>query len=106
MKDPMDAKIHKCTLKMLRAWPGVFDSHVLLDNFCALIRNAKDYIYIEHQYPFHNFALTHCLCEALQRNKNLRVIIVTPVKTDLPTGIVGKLLDMSQDDSMKWLFNI
>jgi hypothetical protein len=39
------------------------------------------------------------MCEMLKSNPELRVIIVTPVKTDLPTGLVGEIFDWSQDHS-------
>jgi hypothetical protein len=55
------------------------------------------------------------MCKALQKNDKLKVItefteenyfsfkvlIVTPVKTDLPAGLVGELVDWSQDHSKK-----
>lgn len=34
-----------------------------------------------------------------KENKDLHVLIVLPVKTDLPTGLVGELVDWSQDHS-------
>merc|ERR1712130_902046 len=90
MTDPEHATIHKkITLRVLRSWPGVLATHTLLDNFCNLIRNAQEYLYVELQYPFHNVSLTQCLCEALQRNVNLKVIMIVPVRTDLPTGFIG-----------------
>ncbi|KAL0487482.1 phospholipase D [Acrasis kona] len=87
----------KITMRVLRSWPGVFSTHTLLDNFIKLISNAQDCLYIEHQYPFHDVSLTQCLCDRLQSNQNLRVIVMMPVKSDLPGGIVGSLLDISQD---------
>jgi phosphatidylserine/phosphatidylglycerophosphate/cardiolipin synthase-like enzyme len=104
MHDPPHASIHKMTnLRVLRSWPGVFSTHTLLDNFITLISNAHDFLYIEHQYPFHDVSLTQCLCERLRMNENLKVIIIMPVKSDLPSGVVGSLLDMSQDQSKKFL---
>lgn len=37
------------------------------------------------------------MCEALRSNPLLQVVIVTAIKTDLPTGLVGDLVDWSQD---------
>jgi hypothetical protein len=37
------------------------------------------------------------MCEALRANPDLLVVIVTAIKTDLPTGLVGDLVDWSQD---------
>lgn len=68
-----------------------------------MIRSAKRFLYFEHQYPFQNFALTYLMCDMLKENPDLRVIVVTPVKTDLPTGLVGELFDWSQDHSTKIL---
>jgi phosphatidylserine/phosphatidylglycerophosphate/cardiolipin synthase-like enzyme len=100
MNDPPHASIHKAiTLRVLRSWPGVFSTHTLLDNFITLISNAHEFLYIEHQYPFHDVSLTQALCERLRVNTNLKVIIIMPVKSDLPSGIVGSWLDMSQDQS-------
>lgn len=102
MQDHEEAKLYSCTLNVLRAWPGVFDTtNKLIDNFFTLIRNAKEFIYLEHQYPFQNAALTQCMIETLQKNPKLKLIVITPVKTDLPSGVVGDLIDMSQDHSMK-----
>eukprot|EP01080_Neovahlkampfia_damariscottae_P002887 gene2887-4730_t len=97
MKDPEDSQIHKSTVQVIRAWPAVLDRHVLLDMFCSIINSAKEYLYFEHQWPFHNFVLTQCMCDALKRNPDLYVIMVAPIKTDLPKGFVGSMLDMSQD---------
>jgi len=68
--------------------------------------NAKSFLYLEHQYPFHNYPLTHFMCQSLKKNPNLRVLIVTPVKTDLPTGLVGELVDWSQDHIIQHLNSI
>lgn len=97
--DPADAHIYKnVTVAMIRSWPGLFDStNLFLENFYDLIHNAQDFIYMEHQYPFQNAALTQCMIDTLKRNSKLKIIIITPVKTDLPTGVVGDLIDMSQD---------
>ena len=71
-----------------------------------MIRKAKKFLFVEHQYPFQNFALTYEMCEALRRNDKLKVIIITPVKTDLPTGLVGDLVDWSQDHIISHLHQI
>ena len=105
MKDPDDSQIHKSTVQVIRAWPAVLDRHVLLDMFCSIINSAKEYIYFEHQWPFHSFVLTQCMCDALKKNQNLYVIMVAPIKTDLPKGIVGSFLDMSQDHSKMKICN-
>merc|ERR1711963_496384 len=69
----------------------------LLNDICSLLLSAKSFIFIEHQYPFQNGAITYYMCEALRRNPELKLLIVTAVKTDLPTGILGDLFDWSQD---------
>ena len=66
------------------------DSHhrrqFLFDDFVATLSGARRFLYIEHQYPFQNYALTHCMCEALRNNPDLLLVIITPVATDLPSG--------------------
>eukprot|EP01102_Stenamoeba_stenopodia_P013684 TRINITY_DN4473_c1_g1_i1.p1 TRINITY_DN4473_c1_g1~~TRINITY_DN4473_c1_g1_i1.p1 ORF type:complete len:974 (+),score=221.89 TRINITY_DN4473_c1_g1_i1:104-3025(+) len=92
-----------CEIGLQRTWKGVFDVGFLFDDYCRMITNAKKYLYFEHQYPFQNGALTYYMCEALQQNPDLKVIIVTAVKTDLPSGIVGELFDWSQDHIIEHL---
>jgi len=75
----------------------------MFDCFKKFIQGAKKSLYIEHQYPFQNFALTYFLCEALKSNPNLKVIIIAPVKSDLPTGLVGELFDWSQEHIIEHL---
>lgn len=84
-------------VQVMRGWHPVFHSQVLIDAFSAIIGSAQRFLYVEHQYPFHNFTLTHLMCEQLRRQPDLKLIVVTPIRTDLPTGIVGNLIDMSQD---------
>eukprot|EP00002_Diphylleia_rotans_P011635 TRINITY_DN2293_c0_g1_i12.p1 TRINITY_DN2293_c0_g1~~TRINITY_DN2293_c0_g1_i12.p1 ORF type:complete len:668 (+),score=109.92 TRINITY_DN2293_c0_g1_i12:987-2990(+) len=86
-----------CVIRFHRCWPGVIDGHLLLDAHVRMIQKAKKFIYIEHQYPFQNFTLAQAMCESLVANPNLKVIIIAPLKTDLPSGIVGDLFDQSQD---------
>src|SRR5687768_9691016 len=72
----------------------------LFNEFVQTITRAKNFLYIEHQYPFHNYPLTYFMCQTLKQNPNLRVLIITPVRTDLPSGVVGEFVDWSQDHSM------
>lgn len=108
MVDANGNRIHrKVKLTTLRAWPGVLDEHTLLDNVCTLIRNAQDYVYVEHQYPFQNYSLAQCMLQALNTNQNLKLIVITCIKTDLPTGFVGSMLDISQthiNDNINMLY--
>lgn len=67
--------------------------------YCEIIMSAKKYLYFEHQYPFQNYHLTRLLCQALERNPELKVIILSPIKSDLPSGLVGEFVDWSQDHS-------
>eukprot|EP01117_Protostelium_nocturnum_P019954 TRINITY_DN8780_c0_g1_i1.p1 TRINITY_DN8780_c0_g1~~TRINITY_DN8780_c0_g1_i1.p1 ORF type:complete len:862 (-),score=242.51 TRINITY_DN8780_c0_g1_i1:109-2694(-) len=94
------------SIRVLRVWKGVFDTQYLFREFTEMITNAKEFIYLEHQYPFHNFPLTHFMCQALQNNPNLLVVIVAPVKTDLLSGFVGNLVDWSEDHIMQHLLAI
>eukprot|EP01112_Ceratiomyxa_fruticulosa_P012371 TRINITY_DN3420_c0_g1_i1.p1 TRINITY_DN3420_c0_g1~~TRINITY_DN3420_c0_g1_i1.p1 ORF type:complete len:1058 (-),score=232.48 TRINITY_DN3420_c0_g1_i1:937-4110(-) len=92
-----------CDVRLFRVWTGVLSGHFLFDNFRSLVLGAKKFLYVEHQYPFQNFTLAYYMCEALRSNPNLKVLIVTPVKTDLPSGLVGELFDWSQDHIIKHL---
>ncbi|EGG14021.1 phospholipase D [Cavenderia fasciculata] len=92
-----------CSVRLFRNWKGVLDSNLLFDDFGKMILNAKEFLYIEHQYPFQNFTLTYYMCEALKAKPNLHILIVTPVKTDLPSGLVGELFDWSQDHIIRHL---
>lgn len=86
-----------CVVRLERTWKSVFDLNYLFEDYCRMLKSAKKFLYIEHQYPFQNFSLTYYMCEALKSNPELKVIIVTPIKTDLPTGIVGEFFNWSQD---------
>ncbi|EGC32863.1 hypothetical protein DICPUDRAFT_155142 [Dictyostelium purpureum] len=98
------AKVYtQCSVRLFRTWKGVLDNNMMFDEYGKMILNAKEFLYIEHQYPFQNFTLTYYMCEALKANPNLHLLIVTPVKTDLPSGLVGELFDWSQDHIIKHL---
>eukprot|EP00762_Andalucia_godoyi_P006389 ANDGO_05930.mRNA.1 Phospholipase D beta 1 len=86
------------SVEISRGWPPVIDSRSLVDAFSRIIGSAKKSLYVEHQYPFHNEALTHQLCSQLAMNPDLHVTVVMPVVSDLPTGLLGSWIDMSQDD--------
>ncbi|GAM27224.1 hypothetical protein SAMD00019534_103990 [Acytostelium subglobosum LB1] len=92
-----------CSVRLFRTWKGVLDNNMLFDDFGKMITNAKEFLYIEHQYPFQNFTLTYYMCEALKTNPKLQILIVTPVRTDLPSGLVGELFDWSQDHIIRHL---
>jgi hypothetical protein len=81
-------------------------SRSLFDDFCQLLLSARKFLYLEHQYPFQSGVLTYYMCESLKRNADLRLVILTPVKTDLPTGLLGDFFDWSQDHSMFYLLFI
>lgn len=82
------------------------DVQMLFDAHRRMIREAKTHLFLEHQYPFHNWGLTYDMCEALRTNPVLKVIIVTAVKTDLPGGIVGDIVNWSQDHITEHLQHI
>jgi phosphatidylserine/phosphatidylglycerophosphate/cardiolipin synthase-like enzyme len=77
-----------CAVELVRCWRGVMDVQRLFEAHRQMLRRAKRTLYIEHQYPFHNWALTYELCEALRANPGLRVLIVTAVKVE-PWGEGG-----------------
>lgn len=92
-----------CLLRLERTWKSVFDVHYLFEDYCKMIKSAERFLYVEHQYPFQNFALTQLMCDQLRQKPDLQLIVVTPIKTDLPTGVVGELFDWSQDHIIQHL---
>ncbi|KAN0041209.1 hypothetical protein ACTFIV_003745 [Dictyostelium citrinum] len=100
--DPAKVYNH-CSVRLFRTWKGVIDNNMMFDEYGKMILNAKEFLYVEHQYPFQNFTLTYYMCEALKANPKLHLLVVTPVKTDLPSGLVGELFDWSQDHIIKHL---
>lgn len=103
---PAAERVCDSTVQLVRCWRGVLDGDMMFDAHRQMIRRAKRFLFIEHQYPFHNWGLSHEMCEALRANPALMVVIVTAVKTDLPTGIVGDLVDWSQDHITQHLLHI
>mmetsp|Transcript_9273 Transcript_9273/g.28660 ORF Transcript_9273/g.28660 Transcript_9273/m.28660 type:complete len:930 (+) Transcript_9273:154-2943(+) len=95
-----------CTVRLNRAWKGIIDGHFLFNEYCRILYEAKESLYIEHQYPFQNAAISFHMCEALRRNPKLKVIIVTPVRTDLPSGVVGHVFSWSRDRMLDHLLDI
>ena len=93
-------------VQLSRCWRGVLDVQKMFEVHRQTIRRAKRFLFIEHQYPFHNWGLSHEMCEALAANPLLKVVIVTAIKTDLPTGIVGDIVDWSQDHITQHLLHI
>ncbi len=77
--------------------------------YAETISNAKTGIYIENQFPFEDKHLTQILIKRLKEEPNLKVIIVGPVKPNLP-GLVGSLIvKMSVNDvneNLKELRNV
>ncbi len=104
---PAPAPAPGCTVELVRCWRGVLaDVQRLFEAHRHMLRRARRSLYIEHQYPFHNWALTYELCQALRANPQLRVLIVTAVKTDLPSGIVGEMVNWSQDHITQHLLHV
>jgi phosphatidylserine/phosphatidylglycerophosphate/cardiolipin synthase-like enzyme len=56
----------------------------ILEGYLRAFAAAKHYIYIENQY-FTDGVITDALVAALKQNSNLELIIVVPIKPDLPT---------------------
>lgn len=57
--------------------------------YTSLFKNAKNSIYIEDQFPFQNKSITQVLGEQLKQEKNLKVIIVGPMKPNLPQSFLS-----------------
>jgi phosphatidylserine/phosphatidylglycerophosphate/cardiolipin synthase-like enzyme len=75
----------------LRTWEGIDGDGGILAWYTNTIRKAKNSIYIENQFPFQNEFITRILCRRLQEQKNLKVIIVSPMEPNLP-GLIGSIL--------------
>jgi len=85
---------HHSTVQLSRGWQGVFNGHAMMEDFCHFIHRAESLLYIEHQYV-QAPAIAKCLRDALRAKPNLRIIIVTAVKTDLPVGLAGRIFNAS-----------
>jgi phosphatidylserine/phosphatidylglycerophosphate/cardiolipin synthase-like enzyme len=56
----------------------------ILEGYLRAFAAAKHYIYLENQY-FTDSVITDALVAALKKNSNLQLIMVVPIKPDLPT---------------------
>ena len=66
-----------------------------------LCKRAKNSIYIEDQFPFQDRSITQVLGQQLKLEKKLKVIIVGPMKPNLP----GSLLSMISKESINDINN-
>jgi phosphatidylserine/phosphatidylglycerophosphate/cardiolipin synthase-like enzyme len=62
------------TVQLVRCWRGVLDVQMMFELHRRMIRRAKKFLFIEHQYPFHNWGLTYDMCEALRSNPDLKAV--------------------------------
>lgn len=90
----------------LRTWEGADKDGGILAWYTNTIRKAKNSIYIENQFPFQNEFVTRILCKRLQEQKNLKVIIVGPMKPNLP-GLIGSILSKTSvndvNEHLQWI---
>lgn len=70
---------------------NAYTSSTIMRWYVETISSAKSSIYIENQFPFEDKHLTRILVKRLSEEPNLKVIIVGPVKPNLP-GLVGSLI--------------
>lgn len=87
----------------LRTWKeidGNKDDYVssIYSWYALLFKKAKNSIYIEDQFPFQDISITHILEERLKQEKNLKVIIVSPMKPNLPHFPLSLISKESIDD--------
>ena len=79
-----------CSMQIVRTLSsGRFDNPEdgekgILEAYLRAIAEAKHLIYLENQY-FTNDAIGHALVEAMKRTPELCVIMVVPIKPDIPT---------------------
>ena len=57
--------------------------------YTLIFKRAKNSIYIEDQFPFQNNSITQVLGEQLKQEQNLKVIIVGPMKPNLPQSLLS-----------------
>ena len=63
-----------------------------------LFKRAKNSIYIEDQFPFQDRSITQVLGQQLKLEKNLKVIIVGPMKPNLPGFFLSTISKESIND--------
>lgn len=84
-----------CECYSSRTWKG-FDHPIgVFENYKNLIENAKKNIYIENQFCFQDERITNILTKRLEQNKELQVIILTPINPNLPGMIRSIISHMS-----------
>lgn len=75
----------------LRTWRRFAGHGGIKAWYTGAFSRAKESIYIENQFPFQSDFLTRILAKRLREQKNLKVIIVSPMEPNLP-GFVGKII--------------
>jgi phosphatidylserine/phosphatidylglycerophosphate/cardiolipin synthase-like enzyme len=82
----------------LRTWNELDRHGGIKAWYAAMFRKAKRSIYIENQFPFQNSFATRLLENRLQEERDLKVIIVSPMEPNLP-GLIGSMIaKMSVND--------
>lgn len=105
-KFPNQSNNDNTRIVALRTWEGMDRSGGILAWYANSIKRAKLSIYIENQFPFQNEFITKILCKRLKEQKRLKVIIVGPLKPNLP-GLVGSILSRTSvndvNEHLRWL---
>ena len=66
--------------------------------YARMFKKAKDSIYVEDQFPFQDLSITNTLKERLEQEKNLKAIIVLPMKPNLPKSALALISKESIND--------
>lgn len=82
----------------LRTWRELDRQGGIQAWYAEMFRRATKSIYIENQFPFQNSFATNLLQKRLNDEKDLKVIIVSPMEPNLP-GLIGSMIaKMSVND--------
>lgn len=65
------------------------DGSSIFSWYAAMFNKAKNSIYIENQFSFQSEFITRLLVKRLQEERNLKVIVVSPMEPNLPGCICG-----------------
>ncbi|HXG05709.1 MAG TPA: phosphatidylserine/phosphatidylglycerophosphate/cardiolipin synthase family protein [Nitrososphaera sp.] len=82
----------------LRTWNELDGNGGIQAWYAAMFRKARKSIYIENQFPFQNSLATTLLEKRLKEVDQLKVIIVCPMKPNLPGFIGSMIAKMSVND--------
>ncbi len=66
--------------------------------YARMFKKAKYSIYVEDQFPFQDISITNTLKKQMEQEKNLKAIIVLPMKPNLPKSALALISKESIND--------